>query len=274
MSGSAINNSTTLQVLICTFGEEGIKRIVSANHPQVEGVEYLVSWQLPDGDVDIPEKLSTRSDFKIIKSSTRGLSRNRNIALREASAPLCLIADDDVLYTSDQIKMVMDSFTSNPTADLITFQYESKGDMKHYPSTSFLLSNPPKGYYVTSFEIAFRREKIIEAGIRFNERFGIGAEFMAGEEEIFIHEALNKGLTGIFIPEVIATHDHPTTGIRHANNPDFIRTKGAVFTHTHPKTWPLRMIAHALRERPGISFCKYLSYWINGAIAEIRASHR
>ena len=34
-----------LQVLICTIGAGGIARVEAAEHPQTEGVEYVVSWQ-------------------------------------------------------------------------------------------------------------------------------------------------------------------------------------------------------------------------------------
>ena len=80
------NGAIKLQVLICTLGEAGIQRVAKGEHPHVPGVEYLVSWQLPDGDVAIPDELS-RPDFKIIKNTTRGLSRNRNLSIAAATAP-------------------------------------------------------------------------------------------------------------------------------------------------------------------------------------------
>lgn len=49
------NGAIKLQVLICTLGEAGIQRVAKGEHPHVPGVEYLVSWQLPDGDVAIPD---------------------------------------------------------------------------------------------------------------------------------------------------------------------------------------------------------------------------
>ena len=67
-----------LQVLICTIGAEGIGRVVDSSHPEVEGVEYLVSWQLPDGDMDVPEALVVRDDVKVCKVNNRGICRNRN----------------------------------------------------------------------------------------------------------------------------------------------------------------------------------------------------
>lgn len=276
MNESNVNISKSIapplmQVLICTFGAEGIERIAKAQHPIVEGVEYLISWQLPDGDIEVPAALS-RPDFVIIKNHTRGLSSNRNIALQAASAPICLISDDDVYYTEEGLKTVINGFSNNPQADIITFQFSCDKDIKFYPEKSFSLTRPPKGYYASSIEIAFRRRKVIDNGVCFNENFGIGGKFMAGEENIFLHDLLRAGLTGIFIPSVIAHHPSLSTSSRHDCNPEYIRTKGAVFTHIHPLTWPLRMLAHAVRHKPAesngftpVSRLRYMQLWLQGA---------
>lgn len=259
------DSQVVLQVLICTFGTDGIRRIADAEHPCVPGVEYLVSWQLPDGDAPIPSALE-RPDFRIVKTDTRGLSRNRNNALWAATAPLCLISDDDVSYNADELETVIRSFADHPEADIITFKYRSDTDHKFYPDDSFDLSTPAKGYFASSIEIAFRRERVIESGVRFNEDFGIGGIFMAGEEDLFIHGLLRKGLKGIYIPEVIAYHPGQSTGEIQADNPDYIRTKGAVFIHLHPHSWPLRMLAHATRHKSsGITRWQYIKQWLKGA---------
>lgn len=259
-----------LQVLICTLGEAGIKRIVTAKHPYVSGVEYLVSWQLPDGDIEIPEELKQRSDFKVFKNNTRGLSKNRNIALSLASAPYCLISDDDLDYSEDGLLQIIRKFEDDPQLDIATFKY-SGSDCKFYPDFSFDLSKPPKGYFISSVEIAFRRNRIIESHIKFNENFGIGAKFPAGEEDIFIYDLLKRRLKGYFFPITIASHEGLTTGTRLADNPALIITKGAVFAHTHRWTWPLRMLVHAWRFRKtenGFSMYSYIKYWLNGAFSK------
>ena len=176
------NSEIELQVLICTFGKAGIRRIAEASHPRIPGVEYIVSWQLGDSDGSIPASLQ-RDDFRILLSDTRGLSRNRNIAIDAATATICLIADDDLSYDPDAFRNIIDVFKADPQLDIAAFRY-SGGDSKHYPDHEFDLRRPPKGYYITSFELAFRRKRIAASGIRFDLRFGIGAEFPSGEENI------------------------------------------------------------------------------------------
>lgn len=265
----ADKESVSLQVMICTYGQEGLKRIASSAHPKVEGVEYLVSCQI-EGYFTIPKGLN-REDFKIISTSSKGLSVNRNHALSRASAPVLLISDDDTDYSAEGLKNVIDAFRNHPDADIITFRYDSSINKKFYPAHSVSLSNIPKGYYISSIEIALRRHSI-QGKIWFNENFGIGAMFPSGEEDIFICECLNAGMKGIFVPITIARHDGSTTSERNLMLPSRPQTKGAVFLRLHPHSWPLRMAAHALREIPQwrnghtpspISYCKN---WITGVI--------
>lgn len=265
---------TLLQVLICTRGDDGIKRVATAQHPAMAGVEYLVSWQ-SNGNTPIPAALD-REDFTIYTSDTKGLSINRNIALSLATAPLLLIGDDDVDYTEDGLKGVINEFTSHKDMDILTFRYESSSHSKFYPALPCNLSTPEKGYYVTSFEIALRKDSV-RGKIWFNEHFGIGSTFPSGEEDIFIKDCLDSGLKGLFIPLTINRHDGTTTSERNLMLPTRPQTKGAVFLRLHPHTWPLRMGAHALREIPlwrkGLvpSPISYCINWIKGVNKARRA---
>lgn len=257
-----------MQVMICTYGEEGIKRVAAANHPHAAGIEYLVSWQT-NGATAVPDAL-LRDDFRIVRSATKGLACNRNIAIANATAPLLLVSDDEVDYTIENLQAIIKAFESHQEADIITFRYESDCNKKFYPDFECRLNQPPKGYFVSSIEIAMRREAV-QGKVWFNENFGIGATFPSGEEDVFIHDCLEAGLKGIFLPLTIARHDELSTSGRNLMLPSRPQTKGAVFLHTHPRSWPLRMLAHTLREIPlwrkGIvpSPISYFANWLKGA---------
>lgn len=260
-----------LQVMICAYGRDGIERVAASAHPRVEGVEYLVSWQVkPDETEDPAPKALDRDDFRIFYTISKGLSVNRNTALSQATAPVLLISDDDTDYTEDGLRAVMDSFRTYPDADIIAFRYASACFRKTYPQCSVSLDNPPKGYFVSSIEIAFRRESV-QGRIWFNENFGVGAVFPYGEEDIFLKDCLDAGLKGIFVPVTIARHDGTTTSDRNLMLYTRPLTKGAVFLRLHPRQWPLRMLAHAIREygswRKGIvpSPLSYCLNWLKGA---------
>ncbi|MCM1369400.1 MAG: glycosyltransferase [Candidatus Amulumruptor caecigallinarius] len=257
-----------LQVLICTCGSEGINRVANGIHPRVPKVEYLVSWQNSNG-LPLPESLE-RTDFRIVRAAGKGLSKNRNTAFAHSTAPLILISDDDLDYTVEGLENVIESFRRHPETDIITFQYDSVLGKKNYPDHSFSLATPAKGYFVTSFEIALRRKSIF-CKVWFNENFGIGAPFPSGEEDVFLQDCLNVGLTGIFLPVTIMRHDGTTTSERNLMLASRPETKGAVFLHLHPRDWFLRMIAHTIREIPmwrkGVvpSPFSYCLNWLKGA---------
>ena len=262
------NQDIVLQVMICAYGPDGIERVAKGVHPATEGVEYLVSWQT-DGNYHIPSQLD-RDDFKIITSPTKGLSVNRNIALSQATAPILLIGDDDADYTEAGLKTVINAFRSHPDADIIAFRFDSISTHKTYPKTQVSIATPPKGYYISSIELAMRRDSV-KGKIWFNENFGIGALFPSGEEEIFVKDCLNASLKGIFIPETIVRHDATTTCGRNLRDASRPQTKGAVFLLLHPYSWPLRMLVHTARELPAwMKGCvpnpfSYLKNWLKGA---------
>lgn len=263
------NPEIKLQVLICTFGKTGINRLSSHSLPKTEGVEYLISWQNYSESPDIPESLH-RPDIKVCICNSTGLSKNRNNALALCSATFCLIADDDLDFDSLGLLSIIDNFIKCPEIDIATYQYTGD-DNKRYPDKTFDLRHPPEGYFVSSIEIAFRRNPIIESGIKFDERFGIGAEFIAGEENIWISKLLKSGLKGRFFPVNIANHAGMSSGVRAHNDPELICAKGACFAIIHPISWPLRMIAHSLpgRRPPKVSACAYIKNWLNGVLKTI-----
>lgn len=287
-----------LQVLIATYGKAGMERLarsaLAGALPPTAGVSYLISCQTgrrvdsmaispsdpglpatstsgPDGFV-IPESL-LRDDIEVLFTPTAGLSRNRNILLAGATSPLCLIADDDLSYTSASLRDVIKTFKENPDIDIATFisanapsdnnadppsdnneeslhsgRKEPLRYEKRYPGYSFDLRKPAKGYYITSFEIAFRRESVIGSGILFNENFGVGAPiYGAGEEELWVNRLLRSGLRGRFFPRHLTVHHGPTTGTREAANPRVLRAQGVIIPLLYPATGLPRLFLKAYR---------------------------
>lgn len=240
-----------LEILISTSGEARLRRLSEMNLPRTEGVGYVISCQCPgDSALTVPCSLQ-RPDIKVVFTPTCGVALNRNNALRYATAPVCLIADDDVTYTHEAFSIVLDTFRNNPGLDIATFMYTGPEGTteKVYPSHPFHLSRPTKGYYITAFEIAFRLASVKERGIWFNENFGVGnPRFGAGEEDIWIYDLLKAGLNGWFFPHIIAIHNHcHTTGIRLMNSPAVLRAQGAVITRLYPFTALPRVLLKAWR---------------------------
>lgn len=137
-----------------------------------------------------------------IDSSKRGLSRSRNLALHSASCDYCLIADDDEVFVDGVDKIIEIAFRDNPESDVLIFKlnnWETK-----YPSHTKNVSYI-QAMRTASYQIAFKRAKIIENNISFDEEMGSGTGHGAGEECKFLFTCLHKGLRLTFVPKTIAT---------------------------------------------------------------------
>ena len=235
----------TLDIAIVTWKRDGIERVASAGYPRIHGVRWLVSWQCSDG-IDIPAPLAGRDDVTVVRCDSVGISNNRNHALSHATADVVLLADDDLTYTAENIENVRRTFAAHPELDIATFRTE-RPQTGHYPSGECRLGRRlPKGYYVTSFEMAMRLP--LAHSVRFSPMLGLGAPLMTcGEEEVVLHQAIRAGLDCRFFPLVIGRHDHPSTGTQ-AQLPDkVVRARGCVTRILYPYTWPLRIPLYAWR---------------------------
>lgn len=216
------NNSRKLDVLIATHGDDGLKRVAEMSLPKVEGVYYVVTWQ-KSNDEDLPSSLE-REDVEIHKEESIGSSNNRNAGLASAVAPYCLIADNDLSYTPEGLKAVIDKLDEYPDVDVATFQHS--GEEVYYPSEEVDFSERmPKGYSVTSFEIAFRRHSI--GNLRFDTNFGINAPMASCDDPLFILDCRRAGLKCRFFPITIVEHKGVSIGYRAISDPRVMMSHGA-----------------------------------------------
>ena len=236
----------TLEILIATL-DEGIERVDTMLLPPRVDIGYLVSWQHSSNkDIELPKNLK-RDDVKICDLDGRGLSRNRNNCIEHASADVCLIADDDCRYTHEQLQSVMDTFERNHDVDIATFKYSGEGNKKYYPEQSTDLGSFPKGYYVSSIEVAFKRESV-QGKVWFNENFGLGTEpFHCGEENLFIQEALALGLKCRFFPITIVHDQQPLEFLNRSMDTGTLMAHGADLEIFHRGTKHVRALLKAWR---------------------------
>ncbi|MBD5225758.1 MAG: glycosyltransferase [Bacteroidales bacterium] len=271
ISLSPASAAPTLSVTISTIGKEGIDRVAAMQLPEVEGVEYVVSWQKHE-DAPVPQSLQ-REDIRVVRTPTIGLSHNRNSALSRARGEIILIADDDLSYTSGQLLAVINTFCDNPAVDIASFRYRTPA-LKRYPERDMPFEDLPKGYVPASIEIAFRRKIITGAdALTFNPLLGIGAPYLsAGEEDFFLMQAASRGYRGHYFPIEITTHHGVATGGRKVNDNGVIRANGALIALRRPLLWPVAITAAAMHmSRAGRApFLRAVREMVKGAIYGMR----
>lgn len=156
------------------------------------------------------------TNIKMVNIQELGLSKSRNQALVNATQNICIVTDDDTVMHSNYAEIVNSAYEENPHADIIVFRAETfNGNFFNhkYPKNKKIVRFRDI-FKVSSIEITFKRESIINKKISFNENFGLGTNYNSGEEAIFLRDALKKNLNIIFVPKTIVYHQELSTGVR------------------------------------------------------------
>ena len=189
----------TLEILIATMHQQDFSLIDKVN---IQSNAIVVNQC---NQYSYQEIKKDQYRIKWFNVNERGLSRSRNLALSKATADICLLVDDDEILHDDYEKVLIDEFTNNKKADLITFNLNSIGNIsKRYVNKDRHRLNVFTIMRYGSARIAFRRNKVLNARILFAPNFGAGTDISSGEDSLFLHDCLDKGLKAFTSPEVIA----------------------------------------------------------------------
>jgi len=204
---NAANKNASLEILVSTKGQDNTNFINSMfkNCSGIKSPVLIVNQS--------KKKLNfPQCSYRLINTNQIGLSNSRNLAIKNSKEEICLFADDDVIYNSDFAETIINSFTKNKDADIITYQASNElGEpFKDYPRIR--THNKKSISKINSFLIAFRRDRIIKNNVQFDPKFGLGSTFETGDEYIFLRNALNKNLTIIHCPKVILLHKSISSG--------------------------------------------------------------
>lgn len=146
-------------------------------------------------------KDGTAHNVKFISVDQVGLSKSRNKALSHSVSDICLLCDDDEFLFDGSSGVIIDAFIDNPDFDIIAFGLDYS--KKKYPNKRKKL-NRFDLLKVNSPQIAFRRDRIVDNKINFDELMGSGTGNGGGEENKFLMDCYKSGLKILFLPEKIA----------------------------------------------------------------------
>ncbi len=147
------------------------------------------------------ESVNIFGNVTMINSPERGLSRSRNLAIKNCSADVAIVSDDDEEFIDDLENLVVKAYEELPKADLIIFDIHGRdrkfGDTPRKLKKLELLK-------VSSVRVSFRVDKIKD-NVWFDENLGAGTGNGAGEENKFLFDCHKKGLKIYHYPLYIAT---------------------------------------------------------------------
>ena len=205
---------------------------------------------------------------KMISTQTRGVGVNRNLSLIYASADICLLADDDIVYRDDVEQIVLNEFDQHPDADVFIFNYDAvdvgNRKIKKFKKTqrcSKIFRKMGGGV-----RIAFRLASIKKANLWFTTLFGGGCIFPCGEDSKWLVDAYNKNLNVYVSKESIGTVSFGESSWFSGVNEEYFYGFGAYYRDAHPLMYLLWLFYFALRTKKmtKMIFLEKIKWMLNG----------
>lgn len=206
---------------------------------------------------------------KMITTATRGVGKNRNLGLLYASADICLLADDDVVYKQGLEETVLREFEAHPKADVIIFHLdtddEARKQRKYFKTRKHRrFEKMPWG----GIRIAFRLSSVRKANLWFTALFGGGCAFPSGEDSMWLTDAKKAGLTFYVSKETIGKVSFTSSTWYNGVDENYFYGKGAFYQAVHPRTKYIWMLYFALRtQKNHFSLQQKVRFMIKGAKA-------
>ena len=211
---------TSVSVVVCTRNRAGLldgclARLATLDPPPLE---ILVVDQ---GDDDAAAQVVLRrrerlANLRHLPSSSRGLSRARNVGIAQARGEILAFTDDDCLVRSDWVASVARAFDRHPEIAAVTGGSLPDGVEDADPrilAAATWHPEAPRLYrdFVDpavvggGFNLSFRKEWAERIG-RFDADLGPGARFRGADDTDFIHRILHAGGSILYDPAVVVAH--------------------------------------------------------------------
>jgi hypothetical protein len=205
-------------------------------------------WRVID-QVSEPSDVSS-GDSRVLVVQERGLARSRNRAIEALEADIGFFCDDDIALPSDASERVQRGFATHPGADIVLFPvHDPKSGARTYTRPPLWWPTMAGVLSACSVQIAFRKRALERVGVRFDERFGLGARHATSEEAVFLADALRAGLRIEWADEAVAIHPLESSGRAYSER-GLARAKGAALARIFGAWHAAWLLAFALRNWP------------------------
>lgn len=239
-----------LEVLVTTMHQHDTRKYAEMNLQ----TNAVIANQT-DRSGYLEEVISGRA-VKMISTNTRGLSRNRNIALSFSSGDYIMFADDDLIFRDGYESLILNEFKKRPDVESILFSlnvvaigggkkeiYRKRANCYHHANRRELA-----GYGVCGLVV--RKDILQKHCLYFNETFGAGTDDYCGEDTIFLQKMIKKKIKLDISPVIIADIDKSTSTWFDGYNRKRFYVNGKILAATYP------YLARLLAVRSAYKFSK------------------
>jgi glycosyltransferase involved in cell wall biosynthesis len=156
------------------------------------------------------------ANLRHLPSSSRGLSRARNVGIAHARGEILAFTDDDCLVRSDWVASLARAFAQHPEVAAVTggsLPEDADGADPRIVAAATWHPAAPRLYrsFVDpavvggGFNLSFRKDWAERIG-RFDADLGPGARFRGADDTDFIHRILHAGGSILYDPGVVVAH--------------------------------------------------------------------
>ena len=181
---------------------------------------------------------------RMISTTTRGVSINRNLGMQLSNAEFCLFADDDIRYIDGYEKIICDAF-DRYKMPVIVFNFTSSGNntMSNYTKKNGITRRTFGGP-----RIAYNNKDITKQGIGFSKLFGPGSIFSSGEDSIFC-KMLQRNKNKIYrVTDLIGNINYGQSSWFNGYTEKYMYDKGAYCKVAYPRFWRIFKYYYILKE--------------------------
>jgi glycosyltransferase involved in cell wall biosynthesis len=187
-----------------------VERLLTSLQDQNESFEVLIVDQNPDSRlIPIIERFTGRLNL-VRFSSSRGLSRAKNVGLEAASGEIVAFPDDDAWYPPGLLTRVNELLPSSPefagiSARATDADGRSDAGIRWYKRPTVI---DRFNIWRTSIEFTMFLRRDAVSGLRFNEELDLGAgtPWGSGSGTDLLLRLLNRGYKVAYEPRLIVHH--------------------------------------------------------------------
>ena len=203
-----------ISIIIPTLGtrEMELSRLLSSLIKQTySDLEVIIVSQ---DNHHIVDKLIKNIPLSVqhVQLEKKGLSFARNQALAYVTGNILTYSDDDCWYLPNSFENVHQFFQEHQ-ADVVTYQIfdpDVKEFYKEYPKSFQYQVRKRDLFRKSSIELFINLRSVRKKDLQFNEKFGLGARYPSGEENIFLYNLSRLKYQISYVPNIIVYHEKPT----------------------------------------------------------------